>query len=430
MSDTRISKRTLDQIEPTGREFVIWDADLKGFGVRVRPNGTKSYIVSYRAGNGRRAPTRKLTIGSIGKLTPDQARTEARKVIAAVALGDDPVVDKRAEQKSLTVAELGRAFLEEHVQPKRKPATAYIYEHAITAHITPCLGHIRVDQLNRTMVANFHLRMKARPSMANYALAVVASMFSFAQKRGYVTEGANPASRIEKYPEQHRQRFLTHEELAQVGDALREAETVGLPWSIDDTKPTSKHMPRLGSRRTVFGPYPVAAIRLLLLTGCRLREILNLRWTYIDFDRGIIFLPDSKTGKKPVVLNAAALDVLASIPKAGSYVIPGNDPERPRHDLRKIWAAVCRQCGLVGVRIHDLRHTFASVGAGSGLGLPIVGKLLGHTQPSTTARYAHLDTDPVRRASNHIGSSISMSLNATSVRVKKHGDVELTKREA
>ncbi len=150
------------------------------------------------------------------------------------------------------------------------------------------------------------------------------------------------------------------------------------------------------------------------MTGCRLREVLDLKWSYIDFDRGIVFLPDSKTGQKPIILNAPALDVLASISKAGSYVIPGNDPERPRHDLKKIWSAICRRCDLEGVRIHDLRHTFASVGAGSGMGLPIVGKLLGHTQPSTTARYAHLDADPVRRASELIGNSILADLNGES----------------
>ena len=140
--------------------------------------------------------------------------------------------------------------------------------------------------------------------------------------------------------------------------------------------------------------------------------MLHLKWDYVDFDRCMIFLPDSKTGRKPVILNAFALAVLTSLPRAGSYIFPGNDPERPRHDLKRIWSAICRRCDLPGVRIHDLRHTFASVGAGSGMGLPIVGKLLGHTQASTTARYAHLDSDPLRRASDSIGASISAALNA------------------
>jgi integrase len=411
VSENRISKRIVDQIEPTGREFVVWDCDIKGFGVRVRPNGAKSYIVSYRAGTGRKAPCRKLTLGAVGKLTPDQARNEARKAIAAVTMGGDPVADKTAARKSLTVAELGRIFLDEHVRPKRKPATAAIYDHAMKKFIAPHLGHIRVDQLTRPTIASLHRRLSATPSMANYTLAVIASMFGFAQRRGFVVDGANPAARIEKYPEQRRERFLTVEELSRIGEALRESETEGIPWIIDRTKPMSKHMPQPKNRRTIFGPYPAAAIRLLLLTGCRLREVLNLKWSYVDFERGMAFLPDSKTGKKTIIFNGAAMEVLASIPKAGSYVFPGSIPERPRHDLKKVWSAVCRRCDLEDVRIHDLRHTFASFGAGSGMGLPIVGKLLGHTQPSTTARYAHLDADPVRRASESIGRTISIALN-------------------
>jgi integrase len=411
VSEIRISKRTIDQIEPIGREYIVWDCDLKGFGVRVRPNGAKSYIAMYRAGSGRKAPLRKLTIGTVGKLTPDQARGEARRALAAVAMGKDPAAEKGTRRRAITVAELGQAFLEEHVRPKRKASTAYIYEHAISAHISPHLGNIRIDQLTRTMVAKLHNDLRRTPSMANYTLAVVASMYSFAQQRGYVSEGTSPAIRIEKYTEQHRQRFLTSEELSRIGDALREAETTGIPWDSDESHSISKHLPQPENRFTVFGQNPVAALRLLLLTGCRLREVLNLKWDYIDLDRGMIFLPDSKTGQKAVILNAFAVGVLTSVPRAGSYIFPGNDPERPRHDLKRIWSAICRRCDLQGVRIHDLRHTFASIGAGSGLGLPIVGKLLGHTQPSTTARYAHLDADPMRRASETIGRSISAALS-------------------
>ena len=179
--------------------------------------------------------------------------------------------------------------------------------------------------------------------MANYSLAVISSMYGFAQRRGFAPEGLNPASRIEKYKEEQRERFLTVDELGRLGDALREAEMDGIPWDVDETRPTAKHAPKIENRKTVFGPFAVAAVRLLLLTGCRLREVLHLKWSYIDFDRGMIFLPDSKTGRKPVVLNAPALAILASVPNIGSYVVPGDDPEKPRHDLKKIWAAVCRR---------------------------------------------------------------------------------------
>jgi len=411
MTEQRITKRLVDSVVPTGSEFTIWDSDLTGFGLRVRPNGARSYVVVYRAGAGRKAPVRKLTLGAVGKLTPDEARHFARQAIGAVAHGHDPATEKANSRKGLTITELGEMFLDEHVRPKRKASTTASYTHALQSHLFPALGKMKAERVTRAMVARLHLQLELTPGMANYVLAATSSMFTFAQKRGLVPEEFNPASRIEKYRLQSRERFLTVEELERLGDALREAETVGIPWELGESKVQSKHLPKTENRRTVFSPSAVGAVRLLLLTGCRLREVLHIKWDQIDFDRGMIFLPDSKTGKKPVVLNAPALAVLASIIRAGSYVFPGDDLEQPRHDLKKIWDAVTRRAGLERVRIHDLRHTFASYGAGGGLGLPIVGKLLGHTQAATTQRYAHLDADPVRRASETIGKTISAALD-------------------
>ena len=248
-------------------------------------------------------------------------------------------------------------------------------------------------------------------------------MFGWAGKEaGLVPEGFNPASRIEKNREQGRERFLTTEELERLGSALREAETTGLPWDVNAEAPNAKHLPKEENRLTVISPYAIAAIRLLVLTGCRLREILHLRWSEVDFERGMLHLPDSKTGRKSVVLNAPALAVLDGVPRIGEFVIAGRPPqragqeERPRSDLKKPWSAIRRRARLDGARIHDLRHSFASVGAGAGLGLPIVGKLLGHTQASTTQKYAHLDNDPLRRASNAIGATIAAALNGASTK--------------
>jgi integrase len=241
-------------------------------------------------------------------------------------------------------------------------------------------------------------------------LAVIGSLYSFAGKRHILPMGLNPARGIEKYPEKGRERFLSLEELGRLGDAIREAETIWLPYTVDEEGPNAKHAPKEGNRRTVIGPHAAAALRLLLLTGARLREILHLRWEHVDFERGLLLLPDSKTGKKAIVLNAPALDVLANLPRAGSYVIAGGDPEKPRADLKRPWQAVARRAGLGGVRVHDLRHTHASYGAGAGLGLPIIGKLLGHTQAATTQRYAHLDADPLRRASERIGGDIAAAM--------------------
>lgn len=241
-------------------------------------------------------------------------------------------------------------------------------------------------------------------------LAVIGSMYAYAGRVGIVREGTNPALGIDKFKESRRERFLTGQELERLGSAIREAETTGIPWIVDEDKPIAKHTPKT-KRFTKIAPSSAAALRLLLFTGCRLREILHLRWEHVDFERGCLFLPDSKSGRKTVVLNAPALAVLNALERISPYVVPGDDLEEPRHDLKRPWDAVTKRANLTGVRLHDLRHTYASFGAGGGLGLPIIGRLLGHSQASTTARYAHLDNDPIRRASEAIAGQLSAALD-------------------
>jgi integrase len=200
-----------------------------------------------------------------------------------------------------------------------------------------------------------------------------------------------------------------------LGDALREGESIGLAYSVDETKPTAKHAPKSDQRRVKLDPFAVAAIRLLLLTGARLREILGAQWPQVDLERGVIFLPRSKTGRKPIYLSAAAIAVLASLPRieGNPYIIAGAKHGAPRADLKGPWARVRLAAGLDDLRIHDLRHSFASFGAGASLGLPIIGKLLGHSQAATTHRYAHLDADPLRRAADAIGSTIAAAMDGS-----------------
>ena len=238
-----------------------------------------------------------------------------------------------------------------------------------------------------------------------------------------------------------------------MGEALRQAETEGLPWNIDETKPTAKHIPK-GPKLRRIDPHAIAAIRLLILTGARLREILHAKWDYVDWDHGVINLPDSKTGTKSIYLSAVALAVLTSISRVAKnpYIIPGEkrrkkdgkaQPE-PSHraDLKRPWEAIARAACFLErvptgdgagkgvrrrhkhrmverstVRIYDLRHSFASMGAGSSLGLPIIGKLLGHSQPATTARYSHLDADPLRRAANVIGDQITAAMDGKTAKI-------------
>jgi len=333
-------------------------------------------------------------------------------MLAAVRLGGDPAQDKAERRASVTVGELIDLFDAQYVGPTLKPGTVVGYRIAL-AELRRAHGALKATGLTQTHVTTLHFRMADRPYAANRAAAVWSKAFAWAADVGLVSKGHNPVKGLKKYREQGRERFLTSEELARLGDKLREAETVGLPYSVDETKPTAKHAAKADHRRVRLDRYAAAAIRLLVLTGARLREVLHAKWEQVDIERGLIFLADSKTGKKPLYLSAAAQKVLADLPRidGNPHVIAGAKDGAPRSDLKKPWAAVSRAAGLEGVRIHDLRHSFASFGAGASLGLPIIGKLLGHSQAATTHRYAHLDADPLKRAVETIGATIDAAMN-------------------
>ena len=428
MPSGRISKRTVDALKcatTTDRVF-LWDDALAGFGVCAMQSGKKSYVVQFRR-NGR---SRRVALGDHGRLTPDEARSLAKKLLGSVESGADPIEARRAARAVKTFREVAGDFMELHIAAKRKARTKADYNVLLNRHILPALGGKRISDIRRADIANMHAGIsKVAPVAANRAISLVSAIWAWAGRREIVPSGDNPARGIERNPEERCERFLTPEEFSRLGDTLRMAETTGLPWLVGKARQTSKHLAKPKNQLTVADPYAVAAIRLLILTGARLREILNCRWDWIDLSRGVIFLPTSKTGKKPLYLSAAAQAVLTSIPRVegNPYIIAGAKEGAHRVDINKPWNAIRRTAVLSGVRVHDLRHSYASVGAGTSLGLLIIGKLLGHSQPSTTARYAHLDADPLRRAVDIIGSTISAAMtrnvaaNVTPITGKKHG---------
>lgn len=413
MSKGRITKRAVDALRydgkgKAGRTFK-WDDALSGFGVAAFPSGKKVYVAQYR----KDGVSRRISIGEHGRLTPDEARSEAKAILGAVEKGGDPIKDRRDARGVRTFGQIAGEFMSNHVAAKRKPLTQASYQEVLDKHVLPKFGNRRVTELTRRDLVSLHHAMNETPSAANRVLAVISSVWNWAAKRDEVRADANPCRDIERYPENGRERFLKTDELARLGDALRRAETVGLPWAVDVSNPKAKHAPKPENRHRTLDPFAVAAIRLLILTGARLREILHAQWEHVDFERGVIFLPDSKTGAKPIYLSAAAQSVLNCLPRieGNPYIIPGERTGAPRADLKKPWAALTHAAGLPGLRIHDLRHSFASFGAGASLGLPIIGKLLGHTQPATTNRYAHLDADPMRRAVETIGTNIAAAMD-------------------
>ena len=429
---TILSKARIDKTASQPERYTLWDVQVPGFGLRISPNGKKVFILRYRP---RRAssPKRYLTIGPYGVLTADEARKRAIKVLAAVFEGKDPAARAIGSQGAVLVSEAVAKFLAEHIQLKRKPKTASSYGYALNRYVLPELGKRKLLEVTREEVNRLHRSLSAVPYMANCVLTILSSLYSWAERQSLVPEGFNPARRIEKFRESRREIFLSSSELLSIGEALRVAETRGLPWSIDNRKITSKHLPGSDQRFAVLDPFAVAALRLLLFTGCRLQEILTLRWEHVDFQRRALFLPDSKTGRKTVVLGAPALKVLSDLPRTTEYVIPGTSEDKPRVSLKRPWAAIKRYVQLPKLRLHDLRHSYASIAAGAGIGLPIIGKLLGHAQPSTTARYTHLADDPLRRASESIASQIAAAMGEAQAECEQTGNqqqVLLLKRTA
>lgn len=442
MPTMKLTRRALAAIEMPAKPVVYWDADIAGLGLSVRPSGARSWVVRYRAGAGGRSGTlRQVVIGNPETMTPEQARSAAKDMLANVRLGADPAAERAEARAADTVAEIAAEWLSRHVEPKRKEATAKLYRAVLDTHILPAIGNRKAVTLTRSDVAKMHgaiarkatgakkpgaKRTAARktrggPIIANRSLAVLKAMFSWAIGLGLLPEGiTNPASGVEAFKEKGRERFLSSEEMVRLGEALTLAETDGLPWRVDEGKPGSKHLPAPENRRVHFDMHSVAAIRLLLLTGARVREILDLEWQHVDFERGMLRLPDSKTGAKVIVLGGAALAVLDGLPRVGRFVIASTSAasknEKPRADVNRLWRAVCREAAIEGTRLHDLRHSNAAVGAGAGLSLHQIGGLLGHSQASTTRRYAHLAADPQRRAADLIGAEIGAALGlSTSV---------------
>ena len=377
----KITKRTVDAAKPGE---TIWDSALPGFGLRVFASGARSYVLKYRRGGVQRW----FTIGRHGKWTPDQARSEAMRLLGRIENGEDPASKRVSERNAATVAEFADRYLKEFSNTHKKASTARHDAANLKNYILPALGKMRIRDVTQADVARFHLSLKKTPYLANRCRALLSHMFGKAEAWSERPEGTNPTRHVEKFKEKARNRFLSTEELKRLGGALSDGEREG------------------------ESPYTIGAIRLLLFTGARLSEILTLRWEHVDFQARLLRLPDSKTGEKTVALPAPALQVLESLPRqdGNPFVICGRRTGARLVNLQKPWSRIRERAGISDVRLHDLRHSFASIGASGGMGLPLIGSLLGHKQAQTTMRYAHLANDPRLNAADTIAAEISATM--------------------
>jgi integrase len=321
-------------------------------------------------------------------------------MLAAMRGGVDPTADRKARlraaaAKTITIRELSERWLAEFVIPKLKPRTVSDYRELLSLHILPALGNLTVAEIDRGHIEKRHVDMKKTPRRANYTIATLRALLGFAVRHGL--RASNPAAGIAPYREQKRERFLSEQEIGAAAEAITQAEGDG-----------------------VIGPLAATGLRLALFTGARSGEITAIRWDYIDWERRLIRLPDSKTNEpRTIHLSDAAIAVLRSTPHVGTYVVAGVRPGTAYKNLTRAWARARKYAGLNDVHLHDLRHSFASIAAGQGLSLYTIGKLLGHKNPQTTARYAHLARDVVQSANDEIGAAMQAAIKTPYGKVVK-----------
>jgi integrase len=398
MTTRHITKSLVDRLKSG---CTVWDDDCRGFGVR-RQVRDASYILKVRV-HGRQ---RFLTIGKHGApWTPETARMRARRLLGEIAEGKDPAAVRDAQRAVPTFKEFSDRYLIEHAVPRKKPRSVEEDRRNLRLHIWPELAKRRIADITELDVARLHAKGKSRPANANRCLALLSHMFNIAEKWGERPRRTNPCAHVDKYPERARERMLSPDELARLGDALRLAAR-GYP---DDFKVNGRAI----NRSSPEDWRAIALVRLLIFSGARLQEVLTMRWTEIDEGRGIARLPDSKTGAKNVFLPAPTLEVLSRLPRidANPFVLPGDRDGQHFNGPQKAWQRIRALAELDDVRIHDLRHAHASMAVAGGESLYVVGKMLGHSQAVTTQRYAHLSIDPVLAASDRTAQRIAAAMN-------------------
>lgn len=383
MIGEKLSKTVVERIAPAEKDVVVWDNALPGFGVRVKPSGVRSYVIQYR--NRTSGASKRLTIGQHGPLlTFDQAKKRARAMLADAMRGEDPVEARKTARNAPSVADLAADYLEGHAVPKKRPKSVRDDRSMLDNIILPKLGAKKVASIGRRDIEAVHVAMKDRPYQANRALSLLSKMFNLAVEWGWRAD--NPAKGIQRYQEQKRDRWLSDDELRRLCAVL-------------DEHPNTR---------------AANAIRLQLLTGARLGEVLTSRREDFDLRRGVWTKPSHQTKQKRtehLPLSAQALTLVASIIEASDrnspFLFPSNKPGQPLREIKKFWSAVMRRASIADYRRHDNRHTYASHLVSSGFSLEIVGRLLGHTTAATTQRYAHLADDPLRAATDRFGSKLA-----------------------
>ncbi|MBU3887198.1 site-specific integrase [Methylosinus sp. KRF6] len=415
----KLTKRSVDELPADGATRFVWDSELKGFGVRVGEAGAKAYVVQYRTRAGR---SRRMTLGRHGVLTVDEARAKARKVLVAVSDGADPMADRSALRAAPTVNELLDRHIDDHVKIHNSPRMLELTERDFNRFARPALGSLKVESVTLQDVSKLHLSLRETPRQANLLIALLSKAFGNAEVWGMRPKLSNPCRGVKRYEENHRERFLSAAELKRLGAAIREAETVGLPWE-DDGSPKSRHLAKPENRRTLIARAPLDIILTLLFTGARLSEICELKWEHVDLEARTLRLPGRKGGvRKTHPVGTDVLELLAGITRVDDspWVFPRTtDPSRQvsKEVVENAWQRLRKRADIEDVRLHDLRHTVGTVAGRTGVSSFAVRDLLRHASTAMTNKYVNFDAEPVRELSDHVGARIAASLAGTEAKV-------------
>jgi len=388
---TRLTKTSVEAIKPGKKDIYAWDDRIAGFGCKVTPAGLRVYVFKYRFGGVQRW----MTLGRHGgDLTAEQARTRAIRARGDIANGKDPAAERDAQGGVPTIAQFGDRFIAEYAIPHKKPRSVQEDRRNFKRHLVPALGRLKVSALSRQDVLRLHNAMRATPPTANRTLALLSKMLNVAEAWGLRPANSNPCRGVKKFPEKSREGFLSTEKMMRLGAALETAEREG-----------KEH------------PSAIAIIRLLVFTGARRSEIAALQWSHVDLENRCLRLPDSKSGAKVIRLGAAAVALLAKLPRFDSpFVFPisrkASSAASPGHfiGVSHAWSRIRAMAGLAGVRLHDARHNFASWSVMGGASLHMTGTLLGHREARTTMRYAHVASDAAQVAAERVEGTIAAAL--------------------
>ena len=402
MSKPSLTKSRIDRANPLEKDYFLWDGDVTGFGLKISKGGRKSYVVKYRVGTGRKAPSRRMTIGQHGSpWTVKQAREEAKRILGKVANGENPAEDRQNEKKQLTVSELCDDYIANGVRAK-KPSTIATDKGRIERHIKPLIGKMRINDVTRKHVKRLmndiadgktatdiktghrgRAIVKGGKGTASRTIGLLGGIFSYAVDQDLLD--INPVRGVKRFSDKSGERFLSQAELVTLGNVLVNAGD---------------------------NPMAIAIVKLLVFTGARKGEIESLTWKMVDFEGGCLRLPDSKTGEKTIHLNAGALQVLNEYKpmKVSNFVFPAVKSDGYYLGTPKVWKILRQRADLTDVRLHDLRHSFASIAVSAGASLPMIGALLGHKSTSTTQKYAHLQDDPLKATNQRVGDVLELAL--------------------